>query len=72
MYQIYPGKACIDEDATQCDTCLRARIERLGRTVGEGPGGRFTRTASHSLPTLRSQPHFSPQKNSPSPLVVLP
>ncbi len=72
MYQIYPGKACIDEDATQCNSCLRARIERLDRTVGTGPGGRFTRTASHSLPTLRSQPHFIPRKNSPSPLVVLP
>jgi biotin synthase len=84
MYQIYPGKACIDEDATQCNTCLRERIERLGRTVGQGPGGRFTRTSSQSgeaprgaqpsstgqLP--RSQPRFIPQKESPSPLVVLP
>jgi biotin synthase len=71
MYQIYPGKACIDEDATQCNTCLRERIERLGRSVGEGPGGRTTRTPSHSTPTLRSQPRFSPQKEAPSPLVVL-
>jgi biotin synthase len=71
MYQIYPGKACIDEDATQCNTCLRERIERLGRTVGTGPGGRFTRTASHSLLALRSQPRFIPRNNSPSPLVVL-
>jgi biotin synthase len=70
MYQIYPGKACIDEDATQCDTCLRARIERLGRTVGQGPGGRFTRTAS-STPTLRSQPRFTPQQAPSPPLVVL-
>jgi biotin synthase len=45
MYQIYPGKACIDEDATQCNTCMRGRIDRLGRLVGEGPGGRFTRLA---------------------------
>jgi biotin synthase len=71
MYQIYPGKACIDEDATQCNHCLRDRIENLGRTVGTGPGGRFTRTASQSVPTLRGQPRFTPQKNSPSPLVVL-
>jgi biotin synthase len=71
MYQIYPGKACIDEDATQCNHCLRDRIENLGRTVGTGPGGRFTRTASQSVPILRSQPRFAPQKKSPSPLVVL-
>jgi biotin synthase len=72
MYEIYPGKACLDEDATQCNTCLRERIERLGRTVGQGPGGRFTRVTSHSTSTLRSQPRFTPPKNPPSPLVVLP
>jgi biotin synthase len=71
MYQIYPGKACLDEDATLCNTCLRERIENLGRTVGTGPGGRFTRTPSQSVPTLRGQPRFAPQKNPPSPLVVL-
>jgi biotin synthase len=71
MYQIYPGKACIDEDAMLCNRCLRDRIENLGRSVGTGPGGRFTRTPSHSVPTLRSQPRFAPQKNPPSPLVVL-
>ena len=71
MYQIYPGKACLDEDATLCNTCLRERIENLGRTVGTGPGGRYTRTASQAVPTLRGQPRFTPQKNSPSPLVVL-
>ena len=71
MYQIYPGKACIDEDALQCNHCLRDRIENLGRSVGTGPGGRFTRSESHSVPTLRSQPRFSPQKTHPSPLVVL-
>jgi biotin synthase len=71
MYQIYPGKACIDEDALQCNHCLRDRIENLGRSVGAGPGGRFTRTASHSLPPLRNQPRFTPQTTPPSPLVVL-
>jgi biotin synthase len=72
MYEIYPGKACLDEDATQCNTCLRERIESLGRAVGAGPGGRFTRVTSHSTSTLRSQPRFTPPKNPPSPLVVLP
>jgi len=43
MYEIYPGKACVDEDATQCNHCLRGRIQRLGRSVGDGPGGRYTR-----------------------------
>jgi biotin synthase len=71
MYQIYPGKACIDEDALQCNHCLRDRIENLGRSVGTGPGGRFTRSQSHSVPTLHSQPRFNPRKAPPSPLVIL-
>jgi biotin synthase len=48
MYEIYPGKACADEDAAQCNRCLRNRIARIGRKVGEGPGGRFSRNAPES------------------------
>jgi biotin synthase len=40
MYEIYPGKACIDEDAQQCNNCLRARVGRIGRFIGSGQGGR--------------------------------
>ena len=43
MYQIYPGRTCNEEDAIRCNACLRGRIGRLGRTVGEGPGGRSAR-----------------------------
>ena len=39
-YEIYPGKACINETAQACRGCLRHRIEALGRSVGTGPGGR--------------------------------
>jgi biotin synthase len=42
MYEIYPGKACVDEEARQCNLCLRERIRGLGRMVGEGQGGRGT------------------------------
>jgi biotin synthase len=42
MYEIYPGKACVDESAGQCNLCLRVRIGRMGRFVGKGPGGRST------------------------------
>lgn len=38
QYEIYPDKACIHETGRQCDACLRARIERIGRRVGRGPG----------------------------------
>ncbi len=40
LYEIYPGKACINETAEACNACLRTRIESLGRFIGSGPGGR--------------------------------
>ena len=40
LYQIYPAKACIEEDATDCNQCLRGQIQSLGRFAGQGPGGR--------------------------------
>ena len=39
-YEIYPGKACVNETAEQCHTCLGARIASIGRAGGRGPGGR--------------------------------
>jgi biotin synthase len=38
LYEIYPAKACIAETATQCRECQHARIRRLGRKLGRGPG----------------------------------
>jgi biotin synthase len=40
LYEIYPDKACVDETGMQCNHCLTARIKKLGRYVGIGPGGR--------------------------------
>jgi len=40
LYEIYPAKACIFEDALSCHGCLKGRIEKIERTVGTGPGGR--------------------------------
>jgi biotin synthase len=40
LYEIYPAKACIDENATDCNQCLRGQIHSLGRFAGEGQGGR--------------------------------
>ncbi len=39
-YEVYPGKACIAETAQACYACLSARLEVIGRTMGEGAGGR--------------------------------
>jgi biotin synthase len=40
LYEIYPGKACVNETAEACQLCLRGRIHAIGRQVGRGPGGR--------------------------------
>jgi biotin synthase len=39
-YEIYPGKACVNETAATCQGCMEGRIRSLGRTLGTGPGGR--------------------------------
>jgi len=40
LYEIYPAKACIDETGSICNGCLTARIQMIGRHIGQGPGGR--------------------------------
>ncbi len=71
MYEIYPGKACIDEDATQCNHCLRARIERLGRFVGDGPGGRLTRGVPKKAKAARLAPAMTLRSEETPLLTVL-
>lgn len=51
-YEIYPGKACLNETAEVCSNCLAGRIASIGRTVGTGPGGR-KRDALTSSPSGR-------------------
>lgn len=40
LYEIYPGKACVNETAEACGSCLPHRIRMIGRVPGSGPGGR--------------------------------
>ncbi len=43
LYEIYPGKACINETAVQCRYCLESRIDSIRRHIGRGPGSRAGR-----------------------------
>lgn len=43
-YELYPGKICINEDATKCRGCIESIIISLGRKIGEGYG-----VSKHSL-----------------------
>lgn len=45
-YEIYPAKACMNETSEQCRPCVLGRIQRIGRCVGTGPGGRTHRQTS--------------------------
>lgn len=38
LYEIYPAKACIDETAADCRSCMTRRILSIGRSVGTGRG----------------------------------
>ncbi len=38
LYEIYPDKACTGETGEQCHACVTARIENLGREIGQGRG----------------------------------
>lgn len=49
-YEIYPGKACVNETASACQGCMEGRIHALGRRVGRGPGGRHRTEFSDFTP----------------------
>jgi len=38
LYELYPNKICLDEDASHCHACVRSRIASLNRSVGAGRG----------------------------------
>jgi biotin synthase len=40
LYEIYPDKVCVNENADACAGCIKGRIERIGRKVGTGRGSR--------------------------------
>ena len=43
LYEIYPAKACIEETGSACNSCLKVRINAIGRLIARGPGGRRRR-----------------------------
>lgn len=38
-YQLYDGKPCLDENASQCQDCLENRIKSIGETIGYAEWG---------------------------------
>jgi biotin synthase len=53
LYEIYPAKACLAETDVKCNGCLTSRIRQIGRHIGSGQGGRWTRQETAPAPPAR-------------------
>lgn len=40
LYELYPGKICVNDTPQHCRTCIAAKITAIGRTIGTGRGFR--------------------------------
>lgn len=38
LYELYPGKICVDDTPTHCRSCIGMKITAIGRTIGQGYG----------------------------------
>jgi biotin synthase len=39
LYELYPGKICVEDTPLHCRTCIGLKIRGIGRTIGRGRGG---------------------------------
>lgn len=39
LYELYPGKICVNDTPIHCRTCIGLKIQGIGRTIGQGKGG---------------------------------
>lgn len=42
LYELYPGKICVNDTPIQCRTCIGLKIQSIGRSIGQGRGGHKT------------------------------
>lgn len=43
LYELYPGKICVNDTPAHCRSCIGLKIESIGRTIGQGRGGHMKR-----------------------------
>lgn len=43
LYELYPGKICVNDTPAHCRSCIGLKIESIGRTIGQGRGGHVKR-----------------------------
>lgn len=39
LYELYPGKICVNDSPAHCRSCIGLRIKMIGRSIGTGYGG---------------------------------
>lgn len=39
LYELYPGKICVNDTPAHCRSCIGLKIQSIGRTIGQGRGG---------------------------------
>lgn len=40
LYELYPGKICVNDTPLHCKSCISMKIAGIGRSIGQGYGGR--------------------------------
>lgn len=40
LYELYPGKICVDDTPLHCKSCISLKISSIGRSIGQGYGSR--------------------------------
>ena len=40
MYELYPGKICVNDTPVHCRSCIESKIRAIGRSIGTGKGFR--------------------------------
>lgn len=43
LYELYPGKICVNDTPAHCRSCIGLKIRSIGRTIGQGRGGHMKR-----------------------------
>ena len=38
LYELYPGKICVNDTPAHCSSCIGLKIQSIGRTIGQGRG----------------------------------
>lgn len=49
LYELYPGKICVNDTPVHCRTCIGLKIQSIGRSIGQGWGGHVTRKTYQPL-----------------------